>query len=220
MEICRLFAFVLKLLVMRFLLWFLISINWFSGFFLPPAQLDLARIISPKPSEAIQGTVEVEGTVTGIGFQFAEVSFQNAEAVQDTWFLIDQINQVVVDDILIRWDTNALADGLYHLRVTAYYEDGHQIESIVKDLRIRNYTAIEPSTVDEELDVTPSSEQTLQTRFPTNTPVKPIPTPLPPNELALSQDNFIRIAIFGGLAGFLGLFIIGFWLLIRNRRRG
>ncbi len=162
--------------------------------------------------------MDVVGTVTGIGFLFAEVSFQNAEAVQNTWFLINQINQVVVDDVLVRWDTNALADGLYHLRVTAYYEDGYQIESTVKDLRIRNYTAIETSTADKEFGENPSLQPTRQSLIPTNTPVRPTPTALPPNELALSQESFIQIAVFGGLAGILGLFIIGFWLLIRKRR--
>jgi hypothetical protein len=104
--------------------------------------------------------------------------------------------------------------------VTAFYEDGHQIESIVKNLRIRNYTAIETSTSEEEVGVNPEFQQTQTISSPTMTPVRPTPTPLPPNELALSQDNFIQIAVFGGLAGFLGLFIIGFWLLIRNRRHG
>lgn len=205
---------------MRFLMFSLLCLNWLSGWFSPPVQLDLARIISPKTDEAIQGSVEVVGTVTGIGFQFAEVSFQNAEAVQDTWFLIDQINQVVVDDVLVRWDTNALADGLYHIRVTAFFEDGHQIESVVKNLRIRNYTAIETATSDQGMSVNPEIQQTPTILSPTKTPVRPTPSPLPPNELALSQDNFIQIAVFGGLAGFLGLFIIGFWLLIRNRRHG
>ncbi len=204
---------------MRFGLGLLLLIPWLSGWFSPAVQLDLARIISPKTDEALQGSVDVVGTVTGIGFQFAEVSFQNAEAVQDTWFLIDQINQVVVDDVLVRWDTNALADGSYHIRVIAFYEDGHQIESIVRNLRLRNYTAIETLTTAEQSKINPAVSQTPQPILATQTPSRPTPTPLPPNELALSQESLLQVAVSGGALGGLSLFIIGFWLLIRNRGR-
>lgn len=204
---------------MRLLVLVLLSINWLGGWFSPSVQLDLARIISPKADGAIQGAVEIRGTVTGIGFQFAEVSFQNAEAVQDTWFLIGQINQVVVDDVLVRWDTNALADGVYHIRVIAFYEDGHQIESIVKNVRIRNYTAIETLTTEEQSGENSISKKTPQPSLPTGTAIRPSPTALPPNELALREESFVQAAVTGGLFGAVSLFTVGFWLMIRNRRR-
>ncbi len=203
---------------MRFLLLFMLLFQPLRGSFSPPPQLDLARITSPKAGDALQGNVEILGTVTGIGFQYAEINFQSQSGTQNTWFLITMINQVVVDDVLTIWDTTNIADGTYAIRVIAYYEDGHTVESIVENLRIRNYTAIETSEVEVEADN--SSLQTPTLEIFTATPQRATPTDLPPNELALEEKDFVKAASLGGLFGITGLIVIGFLLLIRKRKHG
>lgn len=210
----------LKLLVMRLGILILLVLRFVIGWFSPPAQLDLARIVSPSDGEALQGTVEIIGTVTGIGFQYAEINFQNDEGEENsTWFLIEQIDETIVDDVLAAWDTNAIADGDYNLQVVAYYEDGHRVNSVVEGLRVRNYTLIETKTA-VELDTEADADITPTAAKATATPRGATPTPLPPNDLALDEGNFIRIGITGGMLGLLSLLIIGFWLLIRRRNRG
>lgn len=65
----------------------MLLIHLIIGGFLPSRQLDLVRITSPKSGDVLQGNVEISGTVTGVGLQYAEISFQ----FQDTnnaeeWF--------------------------------------------------------------------------------------------------------------------------------------
>lgn len=210
----------LKLLVMHFGLVVIFFINMVGGWVHPFFQLDLARIVSPNSGDALQGIVSVKGTVTGIGFSYAELSFQNADSEQDTWFLISQVNQIIVDDEITVWDTTMLADGIYNLRVEAVYEDGHRINSVVENLRIRNYTAIETVVNAPNATEQPVLQNIPELDSPTATPKRPTPTPLPPNELALDERTFWQMAVTGGVLGGGGLFVIGFLLLIRRNRRG
>jgi len=119
-----------------------LSIGWFS----PTNQLDLVRILSPQKDEVLQGNIDIIGTATGIGFQYAEVSFRFHNSESGTWFLISQIGEPKIDELLTNWDTSTIVDGDYELKIQAYYEDGHTIESILGNLRIRNYSAIETVT--------------------------------------------------------------------------
>jgi len=210
----------LNLLVMHLImivsLIFNLSIGWFS----PTNQLDLVRILSPQKDEVLQGNIDIIGTATGIGFQYAEVSFRFHNSESGTWFLISQIGEPKIDELLTNWDTSTIVDGDYELKIQAYYEDGHTIESILGNLRIRNYSAIET--------VTPTkiqSQMIESTKIPSEiteslSSKKLYATPMPNNELEIELQEIMVYAMRGAVIGVLLLIVIGIWLIIRRRQIG
>ncbi len=207
----------LNLYVMHF--WLLVSlvISLISGWGSSTQQLDLVRILSPAESSVLQGIVAIKGTVTGIGLQRAEVSFRYQDGDAETWFLIDQVNEFVVDAVIANWDTAIIADGTYQLRIDAYYEDGHQLETMINDLRIRNYTAVETSVKPTDDTTISGSTKIPSTSIPTIIAQVATPTPLAANELALTTNDIVNSIIQGSIIGILSIIIISVWLYIRHR---
>ena len=210
----------LNLLVMHLLLIisfiFHLSIGWFS----PKNQLDLVRILSPQKDEVLQGKIDIVGTASGIGFQYAEVSFRFHNSESGTWFLLSQIGEPKIDELLASWDTSTIVDGDYQLKIQAYYEDGHTIESIIGNLRIRNYSPIEtvtPTKIQSQL--VESTRISSEITEPSNS-TKQYATPMPKNELTIELQEISVYAIRGAVIGLLFLIIIGIWLLIRRRQIG
>lgn len=199
--------------------WLLVSllISLISGWGSSSQQLDLIRILSPAESSVLQGIVAIKGTVTGIGLQRAEVSFRYQDGDSTTWFLINQVNESVVDAIIANWDTAIIADGTYQLRIDAYYEDGHQLETMINDLRIRNYTAVETPLKPTQDTTISGSPKNTSTSIPTITAQVATPTLLTANELALTTNDIVNSIIQGSIIGILSIIIISVWLYIRHR---
>ncbi len=107
---------------------------------------DQPRLSSPQSGSAVQGSVNISGTTTQAGFQYAEISFSYAGAQAGSWFLVQQIQQPVNNALLAVWDTTTIADGSYHLRLQVFLSGGKVEEVVASGLRVRNYTAIETST--------------------------------------------------------------------------
>lgn len=189
---------------------------WFSPF----PQLDLVRIQSPVDGEYLQGSVQIIGTVTGTGLQTAEISFRYQESLSQSWFVISQISSPVVDDNIATWDTSTIADGVYQIRVLAIFENGREQEKIINNLNVRNYTPFDPIKTENPALL---STEILQNQIkivdapPT---LRSTPTPMPPNEMAVSQSQFITTAIQGGILGVLFLFVIALFIIIRSRKMG
>lgn len=203
---------------MQFLVSILILIFLPSGWFAPEAQLDLARIISPQEGDSLQGTVAIKGTVTGIGFEYAEVSFRYQSSPGETWFPITRLDEPVVDDVLAEWDTTLIADETYQLKVVATYSDGHNLEMIIDNIHIHNYTPFEATAI-PTITVTPLEQNS--TAIPTiqATNILPTMTPLPTNELVLSEKQFVASAFQGAGFGVLLVLVIALWMMIRTRNR-
>lgn len=198
----------------------LVIINYFAGWFSPVMQLDLVRILSPQDGEVLQGKVPIKGTVTGVGLQFTEVSFQYQENPDSEWFLISRFENTVVDDTLVNWETALIADGTYRLRVVAHYSDGNQLTALSEHLRIRNYTPIETSTsIPEDEFITQETQAVTPTIVLTST-LPATATTMPENELELSLEDIQSAALSGAIFGSLLLVILGIWLILRHRRMG
>ncbi|MDO9087904.1 MAG: hypothetical protein Q7U53_16980 [Anaerolineaceae bacterium] len=210
----------LKLNVMQVYLLILWVISFVGGWFSPIPQLDLVRIQTPKNGDFIQGSVQIVGTVTGTGFQKAEISFRYQESQLQSWFLINQIDSPIVDDLLANWDTSTIADGTYQIKVLAFYENGRQQETIIENLSVRNYTPFDPIKTDssDETKILPTSGESIEI-VPTPTK-KPFPTPIPPNEMIVTQSQFIMTVIQGAILGVLFLFVIALFIIIRRRKLG
>lgn len=210
----------LNLLVMHFLLIVSIIINLSVGWFSPKTQLDLVRILSPQKDEVLQGKIDIIGTVTGIGFQYAELSFRFQNSESGTWFLISQIGEPKIDELLSNWDTSTIVDGDYELKIQAYYEDGHTIESILGNLRIRNYSTIETVTPTKIQSQLIESTKILSEITESLSTKKLYATPMPKNELEIELQEITVYAMRGAVIGILVLIIIGIWLIIRRRQIG
>lgn len=189
---------------------------WFSPF----PQLDLVRIQSPVDGDFLQGSVQIIGTATGNGLQTIEISFRYQDSQSQSWFVINKSTTPVVDDIIATWDTSTIADGVYQIRVLAIFENGRELEKIVNNLNVRNYTAFDPiKTENPEVLSTKNLQNQIVTVEATPT-LRSSPTPMPPNEMVISQSQFIATAIQGGILGVLFLFVIALFILIRSRKMG
>lgn len=187
---------------------------WFSPF----PQLDLVRIQSPVDGDYLQGSVEIIGTVTGTGLQTAEISFRYQDSQSQSWFVISQISSPVVDDIIATWDTSIIADGAYQIRVLAVFENGREQEKIINNLNVRNYTPFDPIKTENPEVLSTENPQNQIITIETTPTLRSSPTPMPSNEMVISQSQFIMTAIQGGILGVLFLFVIALFIIIRSRK--
>ena len=175
-------------------------------------------ITSPQAGQVVQGAVTVSGTSAADGFLSAEVSFAYSGDAAGTWFLVAVSSQPVTDGNLAAWDTTAISDGNYTLRLRVTLFDGTTLDALVPDLRVRNYTPAETSTPTITPTATPTSEFTatpLPTVTPTATPF-PTPTPLPPNPAALKSSNVFTSLGYGALAVTLLFVLFGIYIWLRR----
>lgn len=106
----------------------------------------VVSIDAPVPGGALQGVVEIRGTILVEGFQSVQISFAYQSDPTNTWFLIGQSDVPVEAAVLASWDTTTISDGNYHLRLQVFLTDGRVLESQVSGVRVRNYTTMETST--------------------------------------------------------------------------
>jgi hypothetical protein len=109
----------------------------------PPAQdQGLAVITAPLEGSGTAGIVPISGTATHPEFQRYELSFAYSPNPTDTWFPIaPQGTAPVVNEVLGRWDTSQISDGLYTIRLRVFYGDGSAfLEAVVGNLRVQNAT--------------------------------------------------------------------------------
>jgi hypothetical protein len=190
----------------------------------PPAQPQLTL---PTGGEAVQGQVTISG-VTGVpGFFYAEISFAYPGDPTGTWFLIAESFTPEQSGPLATWDTFAITDGTYDVRLVITLIDGREMESILRGLRVRNYSQIETVTPTPSLTptTTPTVDRTqafVPSETPTLTPtVSPPPstvTPLPPNPAEITPPQF-GDTLLRGAAGTLAVFLLlGMYASLRRRR--
>jgi len=177
-------------------------------------------ITSPAADEVLRGQVTVTGTLDVSGFASAQLDFAYASNPTDTWFTIQTFSEPVVDSALAAWDTTAITDGDYVLRLRVNFEDG-TFEEVTVPVKLQN--DVMPTTPTPELSPTPEEITVLvPTPFllaasPTPTEVpRPTPTALPSNPASLGQ-NEIYASLGRGALVILGLFALA-GLIIRVRR--
>jgi len=185
------------------------------GFWLPfltgSYQISRPKIDSPQNGEALQGVVEIIGTSDIVGFQSAEVAFAYGKD-SSTWFLISSSEQSVRDGTLASWDTTTIADGSYLLRVRVNTTDGEVVDVEAKDLRVRNYTAIETSTPrPEEKTAEPQVLLPEATSLPT-------PTDLPDNPASVTMTKLTFSLVEGAAFVLIVFIVIGIYSAARQKR--
>lgn len=172
-------------------------------------------IRAPISGQALQGSVAIEGKIAASGFVSSELAFAYAGDPTGTWFLIAEAAEPVQDGVIAQWDTSAITDGDYNLRLRVLLEDGSHAETVVPGLRVRNYTPIETDT---PTPVTPTA-----TLLPGDTPVVtatpralPSASPLPANPAEVSSQD-ILLSMGKGALAIAGLFaLMGVYALVKG----
>ncbi len=176
-------------------------------------------IVAPQSGEAVRGQVVIRGTTAVEGLVSWEIAFTYAGDAPETWFPLAVGRQAIQDDVLARWDTMAITDGDYTLRLRVFLTDGSYQDAFVRDVRVRNYTPVETAT---PLPL-PTATLTLAPPTslpptPTLTPLPPTPTPLPPNPAALSRRQVQASVGCGALLTLLLFAVFGAGIYLRRFR--
>jgi hypothetical protein len=105
----------------------------------------VAVITSPLEGAILSGLVPVTGTATHPEFQRYELSFAYSPNPTDTWFPLQPpaVTQVV-NEIIGRWDTTLISDGVYTLRLRVYFSDTAYLEAFVPNIRVQNSAPTQP----------------------------------------------------------------------------
>jgi hypothetical protein len=157
-----------------------------------------AAIGTPAPDDVLRGVVQIEGTAAAPGFTSADLAFAYESDETNTWFLIAEIDQPVSDAGLGTWDTAAISDGYYVLRLRVSSLAGTEVEAKVK-VQVRNYTSpllTAPSATPTEAPPVGVPTAMLVVASATGPAIaRGAPTPLPANPAAISEH-----AIYAGFA--------------------
>jgi hypothetical protein len=171
-----------------------------------------AIIVSPRSGDALQGHVNISGSISMTGFVYADASFTYANDTTETWFLISMISQPVINDVLTTWDTTVISDGNYVLRMRVYLIDGSFSESYVQGLRLRNYMPLETPT---PMALIPEATPFPIIAFTSTTYATP--TILPHNQAVLAPRDVSTSFLFGGMVSCLIFVIFLIYLWVRRK---
>jgi hypothetical protein len=177
---------------------------------------DRPRIDSPHPGDVLQGVINVQGSTDVTDFQSADVAFSYEADQSETWYLIQQSNDKVKGGVLASWDTTTIADGTYRLRIVVYQPNNHSVETVVSNLRVRNYTPVETYT--PELAKGGGVQPTVV--LPTATrSIRPTSTDLPVNPAQVTSVMFSFSLVQGVLYSGILFALFGIYLAVRKWRQ-
>ncbi len=187
-----------------------------------------AAITSPQQDSVLNGTVQIEGTVS-LGAAFNRYKLEFSPAGRDEFHLIgSEVRQQVANGQLGVWDSASVPDGTYSIRVRVVDATGNYCEAVITGLRVQNAEPIKPTDsptpveteVTPEFAVVPTAVPTIQIGVPTEpsnaaTPTRPAPagsTRTPSPNVAL-PGGFNVDSLFEGLGqvfgGLLRTFLFG-----------
>ncbi len=176
-------------------------------------------ISSPAPNETLRGQVNIIGSTDLPNFVSAQLDFSYASSAVETWFPLQTLSQPVFDSPLYTWDTTAISDGSYILRLRVFTAEGSAqevtIPIVVQNDTVPIPTATPTAAPDEVTVLIPTPFLLAASPTPTELP-HPTPSPLPANPVGLSQ-NQIYASLGRGALVILGLFAIA-GLIVRFRR--
>ncbi len=184
-------------------------------------------VTRPLPGETLRGLVEIQGRMDVPNFVSAEIAFTfdaDASNPAANWFLIQTFPQPILDSELAAWDTTALTDGDYALRLRVNLPDGAVQDVLVTGLKVRNEVAIPTDTpiptptIMPDFNFQPLNETPEARMEPTATLVisRPTSTPLPPNPASLSTASILRMFWISALAAVV---VFAFFALVLRIRR-
>ena len=132
----------------------------------------LAVITSPLPGSLVSGLLPIIGSASHSQFSRYEIAFAYSPNPTDTWFIVQAPGTApVANDVLARWDTTTISDGVYTLRLRVYGSPDSFLEALVPDVRVANATpTAPPSLPDATATPAPSATVAAIDLPPTSTP--------------------------------------------------
>lgn len=121
-----------------------------AGLFCPAATRaqdpGTAVITSPLAGATLNGIVPIAGSAAHPQFQRYELAFGYSPNLTDTWFSLQApVSGQVVNEVLGRWDTTRITDGLYVLRLRVFYGENAYLETFVPNVLVQNSTPTAPA---------------------------------------------------------------------------
>jgi hypothetical protein len=107
----------------------------------------LALILSPVAGQTLIGSVTVTGTAASPNFQRYKLEFALQGTGETRWFPIAEVAQQVTGGPLAQWDTAAVPDGVYQLRLRVTLRNGAVLQTSVQNLIVNNRQATALPTV-------------------------------------------------------------------------
>jgi hypothetical protein len=127
-----------------------------------------AQISAPRAGEPLIGVVTITGTASDPSFQRYRIEFAAQDTPAEQWLLITEVAQQVNNGILAQWDTTAVPDGRYQIRLRVVLRDGTVIQVSVPNLVVSNQ---QPTPLPTQLiPATPLPPTPIPTEGPTPTP--------------------------------------------------
>lgn len=181
-------------------------------------------INSPQPGETLRGLVEIQGRMDTPNFASAELAFTFDATASDpaaNWFVIQTFPQPVTNPAIAAWDTTALTDGDYTLRLRVFLQDGTFQDALVANLQVRNDEPLPtatPTATEVVFNFQPLNETPGAPIQQTATPfiTYPTSTPLPANPASLTTSSIFTI-FWQSAVGILIIFAF-FTLILRLRK--
>jgi len=140
---------------------------------------DVAAIASPTADSVVQGQVQIIGSADHPTFEFYVLDF--APSGTDGWQFLGDGRQVVINGPLATWNTAAVPDGTYRLRLRAVRLDGNYTEAFAENIKVSNSQPLPTPTplVTPTLAIQGALTATvlpLLPDLPTTTVIPPTPT--------------------------------------------
>ncbi len=179
------------------------------------------EFVAPAGGSAIRGETVIVVDTDIQEIQQAELWFRYNGDPIGTWFPLWESDGSPAGSEWAVWDTTAITDGNYDLRLVVWLPNGEFFERFVSGIRVRNYSPIETSTP------APAPVETdfvsAPTISPSQTPViiRTVVFPSPaPNPASLTTGEMLSTWMFSVL-GILGIFgLLGVYLYLRQKIRG
>lgn len=177
------------------------------------------EITSPRDGAVLTGVVEIRGTLDTASFLSADLEFAYVDDSSDQWFEIAQPPNPATDAQLAVWDTTAISDGAYRLRLRLLGTNGTVRDAVI-GVQVRNYTAT-PIPTASAAPTHPLVFEVATPIFVGGTPTEPrlpaaTPTHLQPNPVGLTRPDVLAMFARGGLA-VIAVFLL--WGAVTFRRR-
>jgi hypothetical protein len=173
---------------------------------------DLPRVDVPYEGDTVRGVVGIAGSTDIAGFISSEVFF--GFSPESEWFSIGMQEEPVSNQVIANWDTTVITDGIYRIKVVVNRSDGTQMETIVNNIQVSNYTSSQTEADNVQNGSNIQASDYLADSIATA-------TAFPPNPAAVSKADLIS-SIRGGIFWVVGIFLVtGIYLGMRwfNKKR-
>ncbi len=177
----------------------------------------------PQPGAEVRGLIEIQGRMDSPEFESAELAFTYAPSASDpalVWFPIQTFTQPTTNPVIASWDTTAVTDGDYTLRLRVTLKGGATVDAVIENLKIRNNEPLPspsppPTLADFNFQPLDPAQEFAATAIPAQR-VSSAATPLQENPASLKTSSISRIFWQSALAA---LVLFAFFSLILRLRK-